>query len=132
MSRVEAEVAVSDDSRSSAEPWWRSWSTSTNASHTPSVPSRATGPCEPFTASTPTSAVTPARKASTMPCRAGHMPFSRNQPAAVTASSTTSSTARAGRPTAAPPAISRPSAAVSAAGCTPGGMIGDPVRRGGA
>ncbi|CAM5227457.1 hypothetical protein SVIOM74S_03025 [Streptomyces violarus] len=60
-----------------------------------------------------------------MPCRAGHMPFSRNQPAAVTAWSATSGTSTAYVPTAAAPASSRPSSAVSRAGCIPGSMIGD-------
>ncbi|SCE19153.1 hypothetical protein GA0115240_14254 [Streptomyces sp. DvalAA-14] len=67
-----------------------------------------------------------------MPCRAGHMPFSRNQPAAVTACSSTSTTASPGLPTAAPPASSSPRTAVSPAGWIPGGMIGEPVRTGAA
>ncbi len=60
-----------------------------------------------------------------MPCRAGHMPLSRNQPAAVTAWSTTSGTTSAYDPTAAAPASSTPSTAVSSAGCIPGSMMGD-------
>ncbi len=60
-----------------------------------------------------------------MPWRAGHMPLSRNQPAAVTAWRSTTGTSRAYVPIAAPPASSRPSAAVSAAGWIPGAMIGE-------
>lgn len=60
-----------------------------------------------------------------MPCRAGHMPFSRNQPAAVSAWSRTSGTSRAYGPMAAHTANSIPRAAVSPAGCIPGGMIGE-------
>ncbi len=53
------------------------------------------------------------------------MPLSRNQPAAVTAWSSTSGTNRAYCPIAAPSASSSPSAAVIAAGCMPGAMIGE-------
>ncbi len=76
-------------------------------------------------ARTATSEVSAPAKASAMPCRAGHMPFSRNQPAAVTAWSTTSGTTRAYEATGAAAARSRPSAAVSSAGCMPGSMIGE-------
>ncbi len=60
-----------------------------------------------------------------MPCRAGHMPFSRNQPAAVTAWRTTSGTRRAYVPSTAAPDSSSPSSAVRPAGCMPGSMIGE-------
>jgi hypothetical protein len=58
------------------------------------------------------------------------MPFSRNQPAAVTAWRTTSGTTSAYVPIAAVPDSSRPRSAVSAAGCIPGSMTGErPSRR---
>ncbi len=95
------------------------------STHTPSVPTMAAGAFSRPTESSTTSAASPPAKASAMPCRAGHMPFSRNHPAAVTAWSRTSGTSSAYGPMAAPAARSSPRAAVSPAGWMPGGMIGE-------
>ncbi|OEV22294.1 hypothetical protein AN221_01105 [Streptomyces nanshensis] len=118
-------MAIRPYSRSSAAAWLRSWRTTVSSTQTPRVPRSAAGPCSRPAVSSATSATRPPAKASAMPWRAGHMPLSRNQPAAVSAWSRTSGTSRAYGPMAAPPARSRPSPAVSPAGCIPGAMIGD-------
>ncbi len=84
----------------------------------------AAGACSAPTASSTMSAVTPPRKASAMPWRAGHMPLSRNQPAAVTAWSSTSGTSRAYGPTA-PRGEQQREPGGQGGGCIPGAMIGD-------
>ncbi len=125
---AEATVAISPYIRSSGSAWERSWRTRASRTQTPSVPRIAEGARSD--ASSATSAVSAPAKASAMPWRAGHMPFSRNQPAAVTACRSTSGTSSAYVPIAAAPDSSRPSSAVSAAGCIPGSMTGDrPSRR---
>ncbi|OEV30653.1 hypothetical protein AN219_09625, partial [Streptomyces nanshensis] len=105
---------------------------SVSTHHAPSVPMITAGARPSSASSRDTSVATPARKASAMPCRAGHIPFSRNQPAAVTAWSSATATASAAPPTCAVPATSSASAPVTVAGSRPGAMSGEPLARVGA
>ncbi len=118
-----ATVAIRPYIRSSGSACERSCRTRESSTHTPSVPRIAAG--ERSDTSIAASAASAAAKPSAMPCLAGHMPFRRNQPAAVTAWRATSGTRRAYVPSAAAPASSSPSSAVSPAGCIPGSMIGE-------
>lgn len=104
---AEVTVAIRPYIRSSGEACERSCMTSESRTQMPSGPRIAAGACSRPATRTAASAARPPAKARAMPWRAGHMPFSRNQPAAVTAWSSTSGTSRAQDPAGAVTASSR-------------------------